>query len=310
MDQLGIAAGFSLSAMDPLLIALRKFSPDVIAVESISGEECTSMRLAPDIFNSNDIKRFCYDNTAALHALGLDYQRAKARLQVLMHDWTGFKAATQRRELIVHFLAVGEPVSAVAQWLQLPPKERQADGVLTKELMGWLEKASVSPDERYQVGARLAAALGLVMVHSIDDHTGDSSAIARSDEYADAVRRAWEQDRPRIDSLLGKQKALAQQREFVSLYRYVNNDLVQHELVDADMGAVLRNKSAAGFGAVYIAGWEARNLRMAGNIRASFVDKPDARVLVVVGASHKSWLDMFMRSGLLINIENVEEILR
>jgi Family of unknown function (DUF5694) len=46
----------------------------------------------------------------------------------------------------------------------------------------------------------------------------------------------------------------------------------------------------------YVAWWEVRNQRMAANIRASFADRPGARVLVLVGSSHKAYLDAYLSS--------------
>lgn len=43
-----------------------------------------------------------------------------------------------------------------------------------------------------------------------------------------------------------------------------------------------------------MAGWETRNLRMAANIREAFRERPAARVLSVVGASHKPWFDAWL----------------
>ncbi|TAH42145.1 MAG: hypothetical protein EYC71_11235, partial [Gammaproteobacteria bacterium] len=58
------------------------------------------------------------------------------------------------------------------------------------------------------------------------------------------------------------------------------------------------------YGQRYVAGWETRNLRMAANIRAAFRDRPGARVLVIVGNSHKPWLDHLL--GLMQGIDLVD----
>ncbi len=44
----------------------------------------------------------------------------------------------------------------------------------------------------------------------------------------------------------------------------------------------------------YVAWWETRNLRMVANIRAAFGNHPGARVLSIVGASHKPYFDAYL----------------
>ena len=54
----------------------------------------------------------------------------------------------------------------------------------------------------------------------------------------------------------------------------------------------------------YVGWWEVRNLRMAANIRAAFAGHPGARVLNVVGASHKPWYDLLI--GTMADVEVVD----
>ena len=43
-----------------------------------------------------------------------------------------------------------------------------------------------------------------------------------------------------------------------------------------------------------VAWWETRNLRIAANIRSTFQQNPDARVLSIIGATHKGYLDAYL----------------
>ena len=48
------------------------------------------------------------------------------------------------------------------------------------------------------------------------------------------------------------------------------------------------------YGRQYLAWWESRNLKMVGNIRSTFAARPDSRVLVIVGATHKGYFDAYL----------------
>lgn len=70
------------------------------------------------------------------------------------------------------------------------------------------------------------------------------------------------------------------------------------------MVPAMRAKSEQGYPAMWVAGWEIRNLRMVANIRETFRERPGARVLSIVGVSHKPWFDQWL--GQLQGVEIVD----
>ncbi len=73
--------------------------------------------------------------------------------------------------------------------------------------------------------------------------------------------------------------------------------------IDADFDANLRDASPQYYGRIYVAGWQTRNLRMVANVRAAFRESPGARVLSIVGSSHKPWF-----AGLLGRMQGVQVV--
>lgn len=63
---------------------------------------------------------------------------------------------------------------------------------------------------------------------------------------------------------------------------------------DSDFGAALEEPSARRIGRGYLGYWETRNLRMASNIRDALAPRPGMRMLVIVGASHKGYLEAYL----------------
>jgi hypothetical protein len=49
---------------------------------------------------------------------------------------------------------------------------------------------------------------------------------------------------------------------------------------------------------------------MVANIRAAFRDKPGARVLSIVGASHKPWFDSLLGQLQGVDVVDVEDVLQ
>jgi hypothetical protein len=77
-------------------------------------------------------------------------------------------------------------------------------------------------------------------------------------------------------------------------------------LAEANIMPSMRAISKEGYPQTWVAGWEIRNLRMVANVRETFRERPGARVLSVVGASHKPWFDSWL--GQLQGVDIVDAL--
>ena len=64
------------------------------------------------------------------------------------------------------------------------------------------------------------------------------------------------------------------------------------------------------YGRAYLAWWEVRNLRRVSNIRAAFGNRAGARVLNVVGASHKAYYDAYLGMMSDVKLVDAEDVLK
>ncbi|MDE2235812.1 MAG: hypothetical protein KGK44_09715 [Gammaproteobacteria bacterium] len=297
---------FKPQSLQPLLARLAEFQPDIITIEGISGESCALMAQYPGIYNPENVAPYCVNTRAAKAATGLDVPAAVVAADKMLHNWPAQPAPAQRRRLAALFLASGEPASALVQWLQLPPSERHADDGLDDALVAELNKYISRHNEDYLIAAPLAVQLGLQRVYPIDDHTGDNIRIPdRQDKaFEAAIMKAWATSKARMQPIEARQRDLLGHNRMLALYRFLNSPQMQQALISSDMGAALRADPPPHYGQMYVTGWEARNLRMASNIMATFREHPGARVLVIVGATHKPWLDGIL--GLMPGVEIVD----
>jgi hypothetical protein len=72
----------------------------------------------------------------------------------------------------------------------------------------------------------------------------------------------------------------------------------------------MRSTSPEGYPRMFVGGWEVRNLRMVANIRETFRERPAARVLSIVGASHKPWFDSWLGQLQGVDIVDAEAVLK
>lgn len=307
LSQLPEGVDATPEALQPLLDRLAAFRPDIITTEDLSGETCELMARHPTVYLPEDRRQYCEDTTQARASTGLDVPAAIAEMRRLLQDWPAEPAPAQRRRLAAVYLAAGESSSALVQWLQLPETERRAGDGLDQALVAQLRRIETRANESDRIAARLAARLGLSRVVPVDDHTGDNIDLGDDPQaYGEAIQGLWAAAAPRARPMRARQDALARSGDWVGLYRDLNQPASQQLAIESDFAAALRDRSPQRFGQRYVAGWEARNLRMVANVRAAIGDRPGARVLCVVGASHKPWFDSLL--GQMQGVEIVDAV--
>lgn len=304
------ADAFERGALEPLLQRLEAFAPEVITVEQISGMQCDLVQRYPDVYSVESWKRICFDTGPAHAATGLDVPAATGRMHALLREWPQAPTPAQRRELASVFLAAGDPASALVQWLRLEAAERRPGDGLDQALVEVLQKRAGRMNEVDMIAVPLAARLGLERVHPADDHTGDDGHVADIQAYAAAIQAAWG---TRAEAAkVAREPGLSALRrgDLLQAYREINSPQTLQTEVEVDFGAALMDDSLERYGNFYVGGWETRNLRMVANVREAFRGRPGARVLSIVGATHKPWFDAWLGQVQGVDIVDAGEVLR
>ncbi|MET0322857.1 MAG: DUF5694 domain-containing protein [Duganella sp.] len=287
---------------------LVQWRPQAVAIEALSGVQCANLQRYPQRYDET-FKTYCRAASVAQKASGLTAAGAIDLAEQMLASWPAAPAAFQRRELASLFLAAGEPGSALVQWLRLPASERLPDDGLDTALVDLLNQLQGKPDESYLIAAQVAAQSGLERLYAIDDHTSDKPTDDQKAAGA-AIMKAW--DNPATAQRTRDDKALqgdASAAGVLAMYR-AYNDAGQAALIfRSDFGAALEEPSAPHYGRGYVTYWETRNLRMAANIREALMP-PGGRMLVVVGASHKFYLEAYLNQMHDVRIVDTDAVLR
>lgn len=285
---------FDPAALAPLLGRLAAWKPQVITIEARSGAQCDFMRHYPDRYRDT-IQGYCWDPAPARAATGLDVPAATAEVDRLLAALPADPTSMHRRHLAAVFLAAGDQASALVQWLRLPEAERHAGDGLDAALVARLTDLRDRHDETMLIAAPLAARLGLERVYPVDDHTADAPTPDEK-AYADVITKVWDNPatakRKAIDAKLHRH--LATGDGLLALYRAENAPEMAKLVYDSDFGAALNEPSPQAFGRGYVGYWETRNLRIAANIRDILGLHPGSRALVLIGASHKFYLEAYL----------------
>ena len=81
-------------------------------------------------------------------------------------------------------------------------------------------------------------------------------------------------------------------------------------LAEANVSTSMRAHARDGYPQMWVAGWEIRNLRMVANVRETFRERPGARVLSIVGSSHKPWFDGWLGQMQGVDIGDIMAVLK
>ncbi|MFZ6816153.1 DUF5694 domain-containing protein [Undibacterium sp. Rencai35W] len=299
----GFGDHFKPAMLSDLIDKLAAFKPDIITIEALSGEQCDTLKryaaTYPDVFSD-----YCWDPEAAEKATGLTVPAALAEIRTVLKTWPATHAGAQqgatptpaqRRHLAALFLAANDRFSALVQWQRLDPAERKIGDGVDEALLKVLTRDKTKPNENYEIGTMLAARLGLERVYATDDHTADSIQDLAGPKLGDTLQTLWSKiDIPEGRVTKQREGSLASSKDVLDLYRFYNQPKVGRAFINADFGGALKQHSPELYGRQYVAWWEARNLRMVANIRSAFGNQPGARVLVIVGASHKPYFDAYL----------------
>lgn len=292
---------YAPARLTPLLDRLASFRPDIITIEALSGEECETLSRYP-AFYPGVWDQYCWDTDAARKATGLSVPEAMAAVEKALASPS--RTPSERRHLAALFSAANDRTSALVQWLSLPTPERRTGDGLDDALVDALTKRAVALNENYQIAAVLAARLGMDRVYPTDDHTSDSITADLGPDFEKALMGIWEAANKRTPWMKDFSGNPPKDGDILKHYRTVNSTRYLKASIEGDFGAALKDPSDAHWGRHYVAWWETRNLRMVANIRSAIGNRPGARVLSIVGSSHKAYFDAYL--GMMHDVKVLE----
>lgn len=313
----GTPDDFDPAVLEPLLQRLQAFHPDAIAIEALPGRSISQMweyrESHPDVASSYGARAMAL-SALARPGLQMDMPQAEAELRRTLATWPASPTPAQRRRLAALFAAAGDPASAIVQWWRLEPSERVADEsvpTLLAEQFATYETPA-RRNENQLIASRLAVRLGLERVYPMDDQSDDVGPDFEQNMQA-FMEQPWVAQLmadPSFTPLREAGQHLTTPAQALDTYRMLNRPATGHVDANGQWLSMINRPSPADVGRTRVATWEARNLRMAANIREVASFKPGGRVLVIVGSAHKAWLDAYLSMMSDVEIVDATRVLR
>lgn len=311
--------GMDPSATEPIRKVLERYKPEAIGVECI----------APEVLGDMEQRGGFYLQVVEMFAgkylkVGKEAQASlkKTRSQAQIDSEKELRALHAptpeiRRSLAANLLAAYNFESALLQWSYLPAFERHAGDGITVQLVKDLDTGLESRGEDAVIAIPLARTLGLQQLYQIDDQT-DAIVFNRLDEAfpgelekiqknPETVASQGATIYKRSSELLdeGKHDGVALVRE----YEWVNSSEYSQQDVNLQWGRYLRMHLPSGVDRARLAQWETRNLLIASHVREASAMYPGKRVLVLIGAAHKPFLDKYLGEMMDVKLVQLTDIL-
>jgi hypothetical protein len=175
-----------------------------------------------------------------------------------------------------------------------------------------LEEQANSNNEIVTIGVRVARELGLQTLSNIDDLQDEEllgniappfeteitdnqilDNISRSPLYTDLSRRVSD--------------AVAR-GDLLPLYLYCNSEEFQRRDVETQWHPFFLSKLASEHDRIRVSLWEMRNLNITANIRRETALRPGCRMLVILGAAHKAFVDAYLQQMMDVKLAHLDDL--
>lgn len=299
-------------SLEPLLNVLARYKPDVIAVEKVPSEVLEDMEKRGGFFNDiiSAFDKTRYEIGKQMQAeLNLSRTEADANVNGILKANSSLDD-NKRLELIRLLLASFDYDSAVLHWSYLGKKENH---VMPRSVGESLNQSGKSANEIYSVGVELARRLRLSKVVGIDDHYDEYLLSQMVERFVSEIK-----DNPEYKAVSNSayyknsQKALEagcrDGNRMLKYYQFLNSPQHGKQDVHLQWGVWLRTKLPSKLDKSRIAQWEVRNLNIASNVRKASVFQPGKKILVIIGAGHKPFLDEYLGQMMDVRIEQFQSL--
>jgi len=176
-----------------------------------------------------------------------------------------------------------------------------------------LSTSAKSRSEDVTIGLALARRLGLQRVYAVDDQSDAFFQVTHGEKLMSQLQGSAElqklQESILFTELPSRIAKSVEQDDLIGLYRWINSAQYAGADVDAQWHIFLRTRFPGGLDRARSALWEGRNLAIAANIRRATAFAPGQRALVVLGASHRPFLEAYLSRLMDVDVVDPEEVL-
>ncbi len=306
---------FSSRALDPVIQKLKNWGPDLICIESAAPGSMNFMIQNPVLYRSV-LNEFGKENQSLANYFqekkNCDWQTAMKRydslgrqLQVDPNNSVNKVAFTQYSFASYRFY------TALLQYKTLNAQELVNLG-LDEDKKNVLENTLASSNENVQLGFRLAQEMEKNEILQIDDHLDKDLFMRIAPALINELNSNKEYQKIHEDPFYKEtqQKLLTglEEKNLLPYYRMINTSVHQKKDKEVQWELFFRTNLDSRLDRVRVGLWETRNLNICSHIRRASSLYPGRKVLVIIGSSHKIFLDEQLQRLMGVKLVNFNDI--
>lgn len=306
---------FQPGSLEKLLSRLESWGPNIICVESLSPLSMQTAISNPDLY-SEVVNQFGA-NLALVGNYFQEDQDCNWQQAVNRYDSLGrrLQIDPDNQENRIGFtkyaFASYRFYTGLLQWKNMRTESKEKMK-LSAQIATNLEERLNSTNEDIQIGIKLAEKLGLEELHQIDDHLDKDifmkiapalvTELNSNKEYEKVLQSGFYKE-----SEKELKKGLAGM-DLMPYYLAINSEEYQTADLEEQWKLFYRTNMESKLDRVRVGLWEVRNLNIASNIRRVSALYPGQKILVIIGSSHKIFLDHYLKNMMEVEIININDL--
>lgn len=292
---------FNPKMLDKVVARLDNMQFDAVCVEGMPGELLYDIQSRKDNAYADLLKRYGgYRLTMAdsvqkkLNISFLDAQKKASELLQKEH-----LSKAERKQLMYYFIASTDIASATLQYKYLMDDKNMFKSEFDRFLVKQLEKNLNSNNKTYSLGMQVASNQKLERIGNIDNLQDESYLLKHFPTFIEDYTKNKERfadiiNKPvfrRTDELI---KSGVESNDLSDLYFFLNSKQFKEQDFDAQWKVWFTTNFPGGSDRARYSLWEMRNLQIAANILQTAAFYPRKRILIIIGASHTSFIEKYL----------------
>jgi len=206
---------------------------------------------------------------------------------------------SERVELMRSYLVTGDIISSALQYSYINENFLIDEQLVDSKTIKTLQKLLDYNDEISSLALKLAKRGGHHRLEYIDNLQDEPILLAHfpnfiSDYVSNKTLLETVLDLPVFKTIDSLQTSGVENNNLMPLYRFLNGKEFQQADFDAQWKIWLTTNFDSNSDLSRYALWEMRNLQIAANIMKTAAFYPNKRILIIIGASHKSFLEKYL----------------
>ena len=294
---------FQSKMLDNLIIKLDSFKFDAVCIENMPGELLYDIKSRNDSAYINVIESFGGNrlNMAELaqKKLGIGFLEAQQNILGLLEKDT--LSDVEHLLLVEYFTTATDIASATLHYQYIQDKSILEKSRLPKQVLKTIDENLNNSDEIYSLALKIANNQMLERIEYIDNFQDEALLLKHFSSFIQDYKSNQElfkdivNNSPvyiKINELI---KRGVEKNDILDLYTFLNSEEYMKQDFEAQWAIWFTTNFPSGSDRARYSLWEMRNLQIAANILETAAFYPGKRILVIIGSSHKSFLEKYLR---------------